>query len=95
MSWRVGTKVLLNVYDDDGEPVCQCHTPTQARRIVEAINYCEAAKQTIRSLIDDKDMPLGELADLLGKLAYTNAQLLRAMRVSEQEPDTDTPEAKK
>ena len=86
MSWRVGTKVLLNVYDDDGEPVCQCHTPTQARRIVEAINYCEAAEQTIRSLIDDKDK-------LLGKLAYTNAQLLRAMRVSEQEPDT--PEAKK
>ena len=34
-------------------------------------------------------------------ITYTNAQLLRAMRVirvmrvSEQEPDTDTPEAKK
>lgn len=35
--WRVGSKVPLNVYDGD-RPVCQCHTPEDAARIVAAMN---------------------------------------------------------
>ncbi len=35
--WRVGTKVPLNVYEGD-RPVCQCHTPEDAARIVRAMN---------------------------------------------------------
>lgn len=37
MKWRVGTKVPLNVYEGD-RPICQCHTASDARRIVIAIN---------------------------------------------------------
>ena len=37
MSWRVGSKVPLNVYEGD-RPVCQCHTPEDAARIVAAMN---------------------------------------------------------
>lgn len=36
--WRTGTKVPINVYDGN-RPVCQCHTATDARRIVKAVNY--------------------------------------------------------
>ncbi len=35
--WRVGTKVAVNVYEGD-RPVCQCHTPRDARLIVSAVN---------------------------------------------------------
>ena len=35
--WRVGSKIPLNVYDGD-RPVCQCHTPEDAARIVAAMN---------------------------------------------------------
>jgi hypothetical protein len=35
--WRVGKQVELNVYEGD-RPVCQCHTPRDAKRIVEAVN---------------------------------------------------------
>lgn len=38
MPWRVGSKVALNVYDDD-RPVCQCHSEDDARLIVEAVNH--------------------------------------------------------
>lgn len=37
--WRVGSKVRLNVYDEDGKPVCQCHTEADAVRIVTAVNF--------------------------------------------------------
>ena len=37
MTWRVGSKVPLNVYEGD-RPVCQCHTPEDAARIVAAMN---------------------------------------------------------
>ena len=37
MSWRVGGKVPLNVYDGD-RPVCQCHNEVDALRIVAAMN---------------------------------------------------------
>lgn len=35
--WRVGRKVLINIYEGD-RPVCQCHTVDDARRIVDAMN---------------------------------------------------------
>ena len=36
-AWRVGSKVPINVYEGD-RPVCQCHTASDARRIVAAMN---------------------------------------------------------
>ena len=37
MSWRVGSRVGLNVYDGD-RPVCQCHNAEDAANIVAAMN---------------------------------------------------------
>ena len=37
MTWRVGSKVPINVYEGN-RPVCQCHTVADARRIVRAMN---------------------------------------------------------
>ncbi len=37
--WRVGRNVPINVYDENGRPVCQCHTALDARQIVEAVNH--------------------------------------------------------
>jgi hypothetical protein len=37
MTWRVGSKVPINVYDGD-RPVCQCHTVADARLIALAVN---------------------------------------------------------
>lgn len=48
MSWRVGTKNPLNVYEGD-RSVCQCHTPEDAARIVmdseasEVLAYMKAS----------------------------------------------------
>jgi hypothetical protein len=36
-TWRVGSKVPINVYDGD-RPVCQCQTAIDAQRIVLAMN---------------------------------------------------------
>jgi len=35
--WRQGSKIPLNIYEGD-RPVCQCHNPEDARRIVDAVN---------------------------------------------------------
>lgn len=50
--WRVGSKVPLNVYEGD-RPVCQCHTPKDAQRIVDAMNVPqpERGSNPIRSKI--------------------------------------------
>ena len=37
MSWRIGSKVPINVYDED-RPVCQCQTYLDAALIVRAVN---------------------------------------------------------
>lgn len=37
MAWRVGSKVPINVYDND-RPVCQCQTVLDAKVIVRAVN---------------------------------------------------------
>lgn len=36
--WRVGSRVRVNVYNEFGEPVCQCHNEQQAELIVIAVN---------------------------------------------------------
>ena len=50
MSWRVGTKVPLNVYDEHGDPVCQAHTPERARLIAAAPDLLEACKWFVSQL---------------------------------------------
>jgi hypothetical protein len=43
-SWRVGTKVPINVYEGpvgDSRPICQCHTVEDAHRIVTAMRLAE------------------------------------------------------
>jgi hypothetical protein len=40
MSWRVGRKILLNVYEND-RPMFQCHTPEDAARIVGLLNAAD------------------------------------------------------
>jgi len=38
MPWKQGSKVPLNIYDSNGEPVCQCHDAEHAELIVLAVN---------------------------------------------------------
>lgn len=40
--WRVGGKVPLNVYEGD-KPMFQCHTPEDAARIVDKLNFATVA----------------------------------------------------
>jgi hypothetical protein len=62
-TWRVGSKVPINVYDGD-RPVCQCHTVEDAVRIVAAVNrqsdVVPAAE--VRSPVDPKTARKRELA---------------------------------
>jgi hypothetical protein len=37
VTWRIGKRVPINVYDGD-RPVCQCHTVEDAKLIVSAVN---------------------------------------------------------
>jgi hypothetical protein len=46
VTWRVGKRVPINVYDGD-RPVCQCHTVADAKLIVTAVN---ALKDTVDAL---------------------------------------------
>ena len=45
--WRVGSKVPLNVYDGEGNPVCQCHSEIQSMLIVAAVNYANSDSNII------------------------------------------------
>ncbi len=36
--WRTGGKVKINVYDENGKPVCQCQSEEYATLIVGAVN---------------------------------------------------------
>lgn len=73
--WRVGRSVPLNVYDEHGEPVCQCHTPDAARQIVSAVNELPVLRLRCQQLIDDRDV-------LLGRLALAEAKRLVQMSAS-------------
>jgi len=48
--WRVGSKVPINVYEDD-RPVCQCQTAADAARIVQAMNAAEESDPQDEGLI--------------------------------------------
>lgn len=56
MPWRVGKKVPINVYDADGNPVCQCHNAAYAGLIVRAVNEYNGAQP---SPFDDFVPPRG------------------------------------
>lgn len=43
-TWRIGSQVPINVYEGD-RPVCQCQTPEDAKRIVDALNGIEGHNQ--------------------------------------------------
>ena len=54
--WRVGTKVPINVYDGDGDPVCQCHTEVAARLIVASVNQAVGISEqnaALRKALED------------------------------------------
>lgn len=38
MTWRTGKSIPVNVYDENGKPVCQCQNAVQAALIVRAVN---------------------------------------------------------
>lgn len=46
--WRLGGKVPINIYDQDGVPVCQCQTVDYAKRIVAAVNWHAAKIQAAK-----------------------------------------------
>jgi hypothetical protein len=48
-TWRVGTHVPINVYEDE-RPICQCHTVEDARRIVRAVNGIAATQPSHEDL---------------------------------------------
>ena len=56
--WRVGRQVPINVYED-ARPVCQCHNPEDAARIVAAMNQpgmmeeLKASTDELRRLISE------------------------------------------
>lgn len=75
MSWRVGRRVPINVYDDD-RPVCQCQTAMDAKLIVNAINASIA--------------PDGEVAEAMSTSGETwEEQLDRVMMMVEGDPKWD------
>lgn len=50
--WRVGHKIPINVYDETGRAVCQCHNETDAALIVAAMNAASSA-ETFRKAADE------------------------------------------
>jgi hypothetical protein len=49
MKWRQGSKIPLNVYEDD-RPVCQCHTADDARRLVDAMNSIPVLREALEQV---------------------------------------------
>lgn len=56
MTWRVGRKVPINVYEGD-RPVCQCHNADDAYRIVDAMNAYQETQTEMKPghFLDDED----------------------------------------
>jgi len=65
MSWRVGSRVPINVYDGD-RPVCQCQTAIDAKMIVAAIN--EPNQKVILELEAERDRWNDEYRESMRKL---------------------------
>jgi hypothetical protein len=73
--WRTGSKVPINVYEDD-VPVCQCQTVSYARRIVQALNALELISHRFDSLEILPDLPPLTDEELLAaeRWCYTSVQ---------------------
>jgi hypothetical protein len=66
MSWRVGHKVPINVYEGD-RPVCQCHTAEDAGAIVQGMNVGNAACRLVEVAMSvRRDGNADELMEHLG-----------------------------
>jgi len=95
MSWRVGRKVPLNVYDGDDRPVCQCHTVEDARLIVEAVNELRASTSDWKSSAriaerESENARLWQSPDWkCTKCAYVNLAIRRACRYCGQARPAD------
>jgi hypothetical protein len=65
-TFRVGTKVAINVYDGDA-PVCQCHTREQAAEIVAAVNFYRTARREVaeRCWLMVKELRTAEAAEAI------------------------------
>lgn len=50
-TWRVGTKVPLNIYDGD-RPVCQCHNEDDAAAIVEVFRKNARLRKALEAIAD-------------------------------------------
>lgn len=48
MTWRVGGKVPLNVYEGD-KPMFQCHTPEDAARVAGLLNDVQHVWDVLRN----------------------------------------------
>lgn len=66
LTWRVGGKVALNVYEGD-RPMFQCHTPEDAQRVIELLNAGiaeRAAHQETQATVRDLVWALTTIIDL-------------------------------
>lgn len=71
MTWRVGGKIPLNVYEDD-KPMFQCHTPEDATRVVGLLN---GALRTQGALKELHAIVWGECPSLLNEDSGGDARL--------------------
>lgn len=81
--WRTGSKVPINVYDGD-RPVCQCHNPEDAARIVAALNGAASALGFIDEFPEHPapaDIPIEDLG--VGVRAYNVLNAMNIKTVSE------------
>lgn len=78
--WRVGTKIPINVYDND-RPVCQCQTAADAALVVRAVNRVikQAAHLShLRELQHDWDS--------YGSIPPTEEAIVLAERIINEQP---------
>jgi hypothetical protein len=68
MTWRVGSKVPINVYEVD-RPVCQCQTPDDARRIVAAMNAASQPSGAYTSGTLRTNAEIAQPSGITGELA--------------------------
>ncbi len=61
LTWRIGGKVPLNVYEGD-RPMFQCHTPEDAARIVALLNLAQIRKTPL-TMNTEQEAELGRIAN--------------------------------
>jgi hypothetical protein len=89
--WRVGTRVPINVYDENGAPVCQCQTADYARRIVNAVN---AVRSPLPGMSDTELLDRWQkITDAKNPEAPTLRMVLMEAILAAEEPSSTTPPA--